>query len=39
MDILSCFKYLFETILDSTKVVLIIFSIKNDNDLLEECEF
>ena len=38
MDIIYCFKNLFESIPDYRKIVLLMFSIENDYDLLPECE-
>ena len=39
MDFINYFKKLFQSILDYTKIVLIFFKIKIDNDLLEENDF
>ena len=39
MDLVNYFKGLFESIADYRKIVLTIFSIKNDENLLKECGF
>ena len=39
MDIIKYFKDLFESTPDYRKVVLLMFLIKNNNDLLTECGF
>ena len=39
MDHVNYFKNLFESIPDYRKVVLLVFSIKNDSDSLNECGF
>ena len=39
MDHVSYFKDFFESIPDCTKIVLLLFSITNDVDLLPECGF
>ena len=39
MDNINYFKDLFESIPDYRKIVLLMFLIKNDNDLLKECGF
>ena len=39
MDHVNYFKYLFESIPDYRKIVLLMFLIKNDVDLLTECGF
>ena len=39
MDLVNYSKDLFESIPDYRKIVLTIFLIKNDNDLLKECGF
>ena len=35
----NCFKDIFESNPDYRKMVLLMFSIKNDNDFLTECRF
>ena len=39
MDNKNYFKDLFESILDYRKILLLMFLIKSDNDLLAECGF
>ena len=39
MDNINYFRDLFESITDYRKIVLLMFLIKNDNDLLKECGF
>ena len=39
MDKENYFRELFESVPDYRKIVLIIFLIQNDNDLLKECGF
>ena len=39
MDNINYFKDLFESIPDYRKIVLLMFLIKKDNDLLHECGF
>ena len=39
MDNINYFKDLFESIPDYRKIVLLIFLIKSDEDLLKECGF
>ena len=36
---MNCFKDLFEAILDYRKIVLFLFLIKKDADLLTECDY
>ena len=38
MDYLNCFKDMFDSIPEDGKIVLLMFLIKNDVDLLNECE-
>ena len=39
MNIMNYFKDIFESIHDYRKIVLLIFLIQNDNELLTECGF
>ena len=39
MDIIDCFRDLFKSIPDFRKIVILMFSIKNDNDLSTEYGF
>ena len=39
MNVVNCFKELFESIPDYKKIVLLKFLIKNDVDMLYECGF
>ena len=39
MDNINYFKALFQIIPDYRKIVILMFSSKNDNDLLTECDF
>ena len=37
MDNLTCFIFLFESLPDFRKIVLLMFLIKNDSELIKEC--
>ena len=39
MDHLNCFRDFFESIPDYRKIVIIMFLIKNDDDLIQECGY
>ena len=39
MDNINCFKDLFESIPNYRKIVLLMFLIKNDDNLLTECGY